>query len=92
MQMTQAEPGHLGRLRGMEGGRITIDPRVMGGEPCIRGHRMPVSTLVRLVADGWSKEQILADWPFLEPEDIAAALRFAAEASRIRYENLRETP
>lgn len=56
----------------------------MGGEPCIRNLRMPVATLVRLVADGWTREQILMDWPDLEAEDITEALRFASEATRTR--------
>lgn len=74
----------------MSSTRITVDPGKMGGEPCIRGLRMPVATIVRLVADGWTHERILTDWPDLEEEDIIAALRFAAEASRPRY--MRVTP
>ena len=68
--------------------RIKIDPNKMGGEPCIRELRMPVATLVRLKADGWSDEQILADWPTLEREDIREALLFASEASRARFVDL----
>jgi uncharacterized protein (DUF433 family) len=64
--------------------RITVDPLQMAGEPCIRGYRMPVATVVRMVADGWSFDEILKEWPELEKEDIVQALRFASEASKTR--------
>lgn len=64
--------------------RITIDPHVMAGVPCIRGLRMPVAAVLRMVADGMSIEQILAEHSDLEHEDIREALRFAAEAMRER--------
>ena len=64
--------------------RITVDPRQMGGVPCIRGLRIPVATVVGMVADGMSSDEILAAYPDLEREDIAEALRFAAEAVRER--------
>ncbi len=60
--------------------RITVDPNKMGGVPIIRDLRMPVATVVAMVADGMTVEEILADFPDLEPEDIRAALHFAAEA------------
>jgi uncharacterized protein (DUF433 family) len=69
--------------------RITIDPAVMGGLPCIRGLRMPVATVVGMVADGMSVDEILTDFPDLEAEDIAEALRYAAEAVRERELPLR---
>jgi uncharacterized protein (DUF433 family) len=69
--------------------RITIDPDVMGGLPCIRGLRMPVATVVAMVADGMPTEEILANFPDLEAEDIAEALRYAAEAVRERELPLR---
>jgi uncharacterized protein (DUF433 family) len=56
----------------------------MAGEPCIRGFRMPVATVVRMVADGWTFDRILQEWPDLEREDIVEALRFASEASKTR--------
>lgn len=68
----------------MEFTRITVDPTVMGGMPCIRGLRVPVATVVSMVADGMSVEDILADLPYLEREDVAEALHFAAEAVRER--------
>jgi uncharacterized protein (DUF433 family) len=58
--------------------RITVDPKVMGGKPCIRGLRFPVSRLLGLLAAGEEPEAILEDYPFLEPEDIRAALAYAA--------------
>ena len=64
--------------------RITMNPNQMGGVPCIRGLRMPVATVVRMVAEGMTTEQILLEHPDLEKEDIQEALRFAAEAVRER--------
>jgi len=58
--------------------RIQIDPRKMGGVPIIRDLRMPVATIVNMVADGRTPEQILHDFPELEAEDVRQALRFAA--------------
>jgi uncharacterized protein (DUF433 family) len=58
--------------------RINIDSRVMGGVPCIRGTRIPVPMLVRMVADGVGVEDILGDYPRLTAEDVREALRFAA--------------
>jgi uncharacterized protein (DUF433 family) len=64
--------------------RITQNPNQMGGVPCIRGLRMPVATVVRMVAEGMTTEQILLEHPDLEKEDIQESLRFAAEAVRDR--------
>ncbi len=64
--------------------RITVDPLKMGGVPCIRGLRMPVATIVGMVAEGMTVEEILAAYPDLETEDVREALRFAAEAVRER--------
>ncbi len=58
--------------------RITFDPRVMGGKPCIRGLRVTVGTIVGLIASGSTTAEILADYPYLEAEDITAALSYAA--------------
>ena len=57
--------------------RITFDPNVMGGKPCIRGMRITAGTLVGLVASGHSRQDILALYPVLEEEDIIQALKFA---------------
>ena len=59
--------------------RITIDPAVMGGVPCLRGLRIPVATVVNMVAGGLTAQQIVEELPPLEIEDVAAALRFAAD-------------
>jgi uncharacterized protein (DUF433 family) len=66
----------------MEYTRITIEPDKMGGVPCIRGMRIPVATVVGMVADGLSVTEILDYYPDLEMEDIREALHFAAEAVR----------
>ena len=58
--------------------RISIDPNVCGGKPCIRGLRFPVSRLLGLLASGESREAILHSFPYLEAEDIDESLRFAA--------------
>ena len=58
--------------------RITIDPTVCTGKPCIRGLRFPVARLLGLLAAGETREQILAAYPYLEGEDIDEALRYAA--------------
>jgi uncharacterized protein (DUF433 family) len=59
---------------------IVIDPETHHGEPCIKGTRVPISVIVGSVADGDTAEQIIEAWPQLTPEDIRAALKFAAEA------------
>ena len=58
--------------------RITHDPNVMGGRPCIRGMRVTVGTVVGLVAAGHSTQAILEAYPYLEPDDVKAALSYAA--------------
>lgn len=58
--------------------RITFDPKVMGGKPCIRGMRVTVGTIVGLVAAGHSTGEILAAYPYLEEADIREALAYAA--------------
>ncbi len=68
----------------MKFNRITIDPNQMGGVPCVRGLRIPVATVVGMIADGMTKEEILGAYPDLQPEDLQEALRYAAEAVRER--------
>ena len=58
--------------------RITVDPAVCGGRPCIRGMRIRVSDILGMLASGASQAEILEDYPYLEAEDIAAALDYAA--------------
>jgi uncharacterized protein (DUF433 family) len=58
--------------------RITFDPKIMGGRACIRGMRIPVSVIVGQIAHGATVDEILADYPDLEPEDVQEALEYAA--------------
>jgi uncharacterized protein (DUF433 family) len=64
--------------------RITADPQQMGGVPCIRNLRIPVATVVSMVADGMTTPEILEAYPDLEAEDVQEALRYAAHAVRDR--------
>jgi len=64
--------------------RITVNPEQMGGVPCLRGLRIPVATVVGMVAEGMTRDEILDAYPDLTVEDIEEALRFAAEAVRER--------
>jgi uncharacterized protein (DUF433 family) len=64
--------------------RITVDPSRMGGVPCIRDLRIPVATVVDMVAEGMVTEEILRAYPDLDEADVREALRFAAEAVRER--------
>ena len=64
--------------------RITANPQQMGGVPCIRGLRIPVSTIVGMVADGMSVPEILEAYPDLDSDDVAQALRYAAYLTKDR--------
>ena len=64
--------------------RITIDPEVCHGKPCIRGLRYPVDMILTLLSAGMSSEEILSDYDDLEADDILAALAFAARLSRVK--------
>ena len=64
--------------------RITVNTKQMGGMPCIRGLRIPVATIVGMIAEGMTKEEILKAYPDLELEDVGEALQYAAEAVRER--------
>jgi uncharacterized protein (DUF433 family) len=70
--------------------RVTLEADKLGGHPCIRGLRIPVATVVAMVADAMSTDEIVAELPGLEPEDVAEALRYAAEALRERQRPLRQ--
>jgi len=61
--------------------RITVDPGKCGGRPCIRGLRVRVTDILGMLAEGVSHEEILKDFPYLEPDDIKAALAYAARQS-----------
>ena len=58
--------------------RITFDPKIMGGRACIRGMRIPVSVVIGQIAHGATANEVLADYPDMEPEDIQQALEYAA--------------
>lgn len=64
--------------------RITVRPDQMGGVPCVRGLRIPVATVVGMVADGMSEAEIVSAYPDLEAEDVREAMHYAAEAVRER--------
>ena len=68
----------------MKFSRITVNPEQMGGVPCVRGLRIPVATIVGMVAEGMREAEILRAYPDLEMEDIREALRYAAEAVKER--------
>ncbi len=72
--------------------RITVDPEKMSGLPCIRGLRIPVATVVEMVAERMSEEEILRAYPDLEREDVREALLYAALAVREREIPLLSTP
>lgn len=65
------------------GNRITIEPGKCGGRPCIRGMRITVYDVLSYLASGMQSDQILADFPYLEVEDIQACLQYAADRERI---------
>lgn len=71
--------------------RITQDPAVMGGKPCIRGMRVTVGMIVGQIGSGHTIEEVLADYPYLEREDILQALRYAAWRAEERGRGTRVT-
>jgi len=62
--------------------RVVVDPRVLGGKPVIRGTRIPVYFILELLANGWSVDDILREYPHLTREDVLAAIRYAARVLR----------
>jgi uncharacterized protein (DUF433 family) len=72
--------------------RITQNPAVMGGKPCIRGMRVTVGAIVGQIGAGRTVDQILADYPYLEREDILEALRYAAWRAQEREVELADGP
>jgi uncharacterized protein (DUF433 family) len=87
MVVTQTGNEELRRRR-MHIERITHNPAVMGGKPCIRGLRVTVGTILGLLASGKSRERILQAYPYLEPEDLDAVLAYAAWRLEEREEPL----
>jgi uncharacterized protein (DUF433 family) len=65
--------------------RISIDPQVCGGKPCIKGTRIWVSLILDFLAEGMSEAELLAKYPQLVHEDVLAAIAFGAEAARVRF-------
>ena len=72
--------------------RITFDPQVLGGRACIRGMRITVSLILNLIANEMSEEDILQAYPYLEPEDIRQALRYAAWLAEESVYALEQSP
>lgn len=70
--------------------RITVEPDKLEGKPCVRGLRITVETIVRLVAAGWSFEEILSEYPDLEHDDVKQALEYAAASANVHLYRLRE--
>lgn len=71
--------------------RITVEPDKVEGRPCLRGLRITVESVVRLVAAGWSFDQILGEYPDLEADDIREALEYAAASTDVHYHEF-QTP
>jgi uncharacterized protein (DUF433 family) len=65
--------------------RISIDPSICFGKPCIRGHRIWVSLILDLLASGWTFEEVLENYPGVEEGDLRACIAYGAEMSRERY-------
>lgn len=72
--------------------RITVDPKVMGGRPCIRGMRITVGLVVNLLANGMTHEEILRNYPDLEAEDIRQSMFYAARLAEERVMPYEEAP
>jgi uncharacterized protein (DUF433 family) len=70
--------------------RINVEPDKLEGKPTLRGLRITVESVVRLIAAGWTFDEILADYPDLEREDIKQALEYAAAATNVHFYPLRE--
>lgn len=70
--------------------RITIDPAVCGGKPCVRGHRIWVSLILGMLADGMTIDELLEDYPQLEEADVRACMAYGAKLAEGRYVELGE--
>lgn len=68
--------------------RISVDPAVCGGKPCIRGHRIWVSLILGLLADGMSIEEVLQDYPQLTRADVLACIAYGAKLADVRFVDL----
>jgi len=65
--------------------RISIDPRICGGKPCIKGTRIWVSLILDFLAEGMSEAELLTEYPQLVHQDVLAAIAFGAESARVRF-------
>lgn len=72
--------------------RISVDPNVCFGKPCIRGHRIWVSLVLDLLASGWTEQEVLQNYPGIEADDIRACIAYGAEMSRERYVDIGALP
>jgi len=72
--------------------RISVDPKICFGKPCIRGHRIWVSLVLDLLASGWTYEEVLKNYPGIEIEDIHACIAYGSEMSRERYVDIVSSP
>jgi uncharacterized protein (DUF433 family) len=70
--------------------RISIDPAVCGGKPCVRGHRIWVSLILGMLADGMTIDELLEDYPQLEEADVRACMAYGAKLAEGRYVDLGE--
>ena len=71
--------------------RISIDPDICFGKPCVRGHRIWVSLVLDLLASGWTVDEVLEEYPGLEDADVLACIAYGAEMSRARYVDVPES-
>lgn len=88
ISLAEPSPAYNG---GVSESRIVADHRIMGGVPCVRGTRIPAATVIGLVAQGRTVDEILADYPTLTADDVRAVLEFAATAVSERQVPLRTT-
>jgi uncharacterized protein (DUF433 family) len=72
--------------------RITFNPRIMAGQACLRGMRVPVSLIINLVANGKTTKEIIEDYPYLEPEDIRQSLMYAVLLTKEQVFPMRRLP
>ncbi len=72
--------------------RITVDPKICFGKPCIKGHRIWVSLILDQLASGWAFEDVKENYPGVEDDDIRACIAYGAEMSRDRYVDVLSTP
>jgi len=82
IEVGRCDNGAMPATRAANFERITVFPNQMGGVPCIRGLRIPVATVLRMLAGGMSEQEILADYPDLQVEDVRECIRFATASAQ----------